>query len=104
MTTMSKQFEYGDVEQYLRTFSTEKLPYDFSGLLHLVLSGIENLRKNAVDGDILEYAHFITDEQAGFLQRLLEGRAESIALFVSEISHLSQVLHGLSTSFSTQAK
>jgi hypothetical protein len=87
---MGKQLKYEDVEQYLRTFSTEAPPYDFAGLLHLVLAGIENLRENVADGDILEYAHFITDEQANFLQQLLEGRAESIALFVNEISHSSQ--------------
>ena len=92
---MSKQLEYADVEQYLGAFSTEKPPYDFGGLLRLALAGIENLRKNVADGDILEYAHFITDEQAGFLQQLLEGRAESIELFISEISHSSKVLHGL---------
>jgi hypothetical protein len=101
---MSTQFEFKDVDQYLRTFSTKEPPYDFGGLLHLVLAGIENLRKNVADGDILEYAHLITDEQASFLRQLLEGRSESIELFVNEVSHSSQVLHGLSTSFFTQAK
>ena len=87
---MSKQLKYKDVEQYLCTFSTEEPPYDFGGLLHLVLAGIENLRENATDGDILENAHLITDAQAGFLQRLLEGRAESIEWFKDEVSHSSQ--------------
>ena len=87
---MSKQSKYDDVEQYLRAFSMEEPPYDFGGLLHLVLAGIENLRENVADGDILEYAHSITDAQANFLQQLLGGRAESIELFVNEISHSSQ--------------
>ena len=87
---MSEQFKYEDVEQYLRAFSTGAPPYDFGGLLHLVLAGIETLRKNVADGDIREHAHFITDEQAKFLQKLLEDRAESIEFFKDEICHSSQ--------------
>ncbi len=87
---MDKQLKYEDVEQYLSTFSAEEHPYDFGGLLHLVLAGIENLRKNMTDGDILDHAHSITDAQANFLQQILEGRAASIELFVNEISHSSQ--------------
>ena len=87
---MSKQLKYEDVEQYLRTFSSEQPPFDFGRLLHLVLAGIENLRGNAADGDIRENAHFITDAQANFLRQLLEGRAESIELFKDDIGHSSQ--------------
>ena len=87
---MSKQLKYEDVEQYLRTFSTGESPCDFGGLLHLVLAGIENLRENVADQDILEHAHFITDAQASFLQRLLKGRAESIEWFKDDISHSRQ--------------
>jgi hypothetical protein len=86
---MGQQLKYEDVEQYLGTFSADK-PFDFGGLLHLVLAGIENLRKNVTTGDIPEYSHSITDAQAVFLRQLLEGRAESIKLFVNEISHSSQ--------------
>ncbi len=87
---MSIRLKYEDVEQYLRTFSTQEPPYDFAGLLHLVLAGIENLREKVVEGDILENAHFLTDAQANFLQQLLEGRAESIAWFKDDVSHSSQ--------------
>ncbi len=87
---MSIRLKYEDVEQYLRTFSTQEPPYDFGGLFHLVLAGIENLRENVVEEDILENAHFLTDAQAGFLQQLLEGRAESIAWFKDDVSHSSQ--------------
>ncbi len=87
---MSIRLKYEDVEQYLRTLSTQEPPYDFGGLLHLVLAGIENLRENVVEGDILENAHFLTDAQANFLQQLLEGRAESIAWFKDDVSHSSQ--------------
>ncbi len=87
---MSKQLNYEDVEQYLRAFSTGEPPYGFGALLRLVLAGTENLRENVVDGDILEHAHLITDAQASFLQQLLQGRAESIELFINDISHSSR--------------
>ena len=87
---MSMQLKYEDVDQYLRTFSTEAPPYDFGSLLHLVLAGIENLRENVAGEDILENAHSITDAQAAFMQQLLQGRAESIEWFKDNIAHSSQ--------------
>jgi hypothetical protein len=76
---MSRQLKYEEVVHYLSTYTTEEPPYDFNGLLHLVLAGVENLRVNAIDQDFLDYACSITDEQALFLQRLLDSRAASNA-------------------------
>jgi hypothetical protein len=90
ITAMSERLAYEDVERYLRTCSTVEPAYRFGALLRLVLAGIENLRENVAEGDIREHAHFITDAQAGFLQQLLEGRAESIAWFKDDIAHSSQ--------------
>jgi hypothetical protein len=90
ITAMSIQHKYEDVEQYLRTFSTEAPPYGFGSLLHLVLAGIDKLRENVTEEDIREHAHFITEAQVLFLQRLLDGRAESTAWFKDDISHSSQ--------------
>jgi hypothetical protein len=87
---MSKQLEYEDVEQYLRTFLQAAPTHDFGGLLHLVLAGIENLGEDVTAGDIRENAHLITDAQAIILQQLLAGRAESIEWFKDDISHSSQ--------------
>lgn len=87
---MSKQLKYEDVEQYLRTFLQAAPPHDFSGLLHLVLAGVENLRENIAAGDLRENAHSITDLQADFFAQLLAGRAESIEWFKDDISHCSQ--------------
>jgi hypothetical protein len=90
ISAMSEQLKYEDVEQYLRTFSTETPPDNFGGLLRLVLTGIEKLRENVTAGEIREHAHFITDAQVIFLQQLLEGRAESIAWFKDDVAHSSQ--------------
>jgi hypothetical protein len=85
---MKNQIEYADVEQYLRTFPTESK--NFGALLHLVLTGIENLRKNISNESIRENAHSISNAQASFLQQLLEGRADSLAWFKDDIAHSSQ--------------
>jgi hypothetical protein len=76
---MSAQLEYTSVKNYLETYSTAETPYDFNGLLHLVLAGAENLRRHGLDQDFLDYACAITDDQTLFLRRLLDCRAESIA-------------------------
>ena len=67
--------QYNAVKNYLMTYSTVEPPYDFHGLLRLVLAGVENLRVSALDHEIVDYAFAITDEQAVFLRRLLDSRA-----------------------------
>jgi hypothetical protein len=86
---MDDQLKYEDVEQYLRSFSTKDLSKNIGSLLRLVLTGVEALRENATDLDILENAHSITDLQAKFLQKLLDGRPESIEWFKDNIGHSS---------------
>lgn len=81
---MSDHLQYDAVERYLATYSTLEPPYDFNGLLHLVLAATENLRANAVDQDFLDYACSITDEQSLFLRRLLDSRAKSNAQLEQE--------------------
>jgi hypothetical protein len=76
---MSTPLKYSEVENYLRTYSGSEPPYDFNGLLHLVLAGTDNLREHAIDQDFRDFACAISDEQAAFLHRLLDSRAESIA-------------------------
>ena len=78
---MKRDLNYTDVEEYLANFSTAEPPFDFNGLLHLVIAGVENLRKNCIDQELLDYAHSVSDEQARFLQRLLDLRPQSIAEF-----------------------
>ncbi len=66
---------YEKVYQYLKKYSTTEPPYDFNGLLALMLVAVENLRKNGLDQEVLDFAFTISDEQAAFLQRLLDSRA-----------------------------
>ncbi len=76
---MNTPLKYTAVKNYLETYSTIEPPYDFNGLLHLVLAGAENLRQNAIDQDFLDYTCAITNDQALFLRRLLDSRDGSNA-------------------------
>jgi hypothetical protein len=76
---MTSQLKYGDIIAYLKTYSTEEPPYDFNGLLRLVLAGVDNLQKHAIDQDFRDFACAVTDEQALFLRRLLDSRQKSIS-------------------------
>jgi hypothetical protein len=76
---MSQQPTFDEVKHFLGAYSTEPGPYDFNGLLHLVLAGVDNLREHAIDQDFEDFACAITQDQATFLQRLLEHRARSNA-------------------------
>jgi hypothetical protein len=86
---MEKQLKYQEVEQYLRSFTAMEPSRDFGDLLRLILTGIEALKEKATDLDILENAHSITDQQAKFIQQLLDGRPESIEWFKDNIGHSS---------------
>lgn len=74
---MNARLSYAAVESYLSTLSTEEPPYDFNGVLHLVLAGVDNLRCQAIDQDFTNYAMSVTDKQAAFLRRLLDSRNAS---------------------------
>ena len=76
---VSQPLKYEEVENYLRTFSTQQPPYDFNGLLQLVAAGLENLRQNAFDQDLIDYAWTLSDEQVSFLRKLIDARPQSIA-------------------------
>ena len=76
---MSQQLKYDEVEGFLRTFSTKQAPYDFNGLLQLSAAGLENMRQNATDQDLMDYAWTLSDEQVQFLRRLIDARPQSIS-------------------------
>jgi hypothetical protein len=78
---MSQQPTLDQVKRFLSGYSTEPGPYDFNGLLHLILVGVDNLREHAIDQDFEDFACAVSDEQAAFLQRLLDNRPRSNALW-----------------------
>ena len=76
---MSQELKYEQVVNYFKTFSAKQPPYDFNGLLQLVSTGLENLRQNATEQDLIDYAWTISDEQVLFLRKLIDARPQSIA-------------------------
>jgi hypothetical protein len=65
------ELNYQQVEEYLRTYTTKCPPYDFNGLLHLILAAVENMMENHLEVDLEDYGPSITREQADFLNKLL---------------------------------
>jgi hypothetical protein len=82
---MNRQQGNDEVIRYLSTFSMEEPPYDFNGLLHLILVGVDNLRAHSIEADFLDFACSITNEQAAFLQKLLDSRAR--VMRISTLEH-----------------
>ncbi len=71
---MFKRSKIDNVEEYLRAYSLDTGSFDFNGLLHLVLAGVDNLKKHHIDADLESYSCNITDEQAEFLLKILDFR------------------------------
>lgn len=76
---------YKEVYEYLLNYSIDPPPYDFNGLLKLILGGVDNLRKHHLEVELLDYASSISDEQADFLQKLLDRREESLKMLDEEL-------------------
>jgi len=81
---MSLEPKFDQVKHFLRTYSTEPGPYDFNGLLHLILAGVDNLRDNGLEQHFEDFACAVSDEQAAFLQKLLDNRSRSNAQWEEE--------------------
>ena len=66
---------YEELRDYLRgfiNFGGDPVPYDFNGVVHLVLALLDNLRENALEAELADIRESMTDEQAAFLLRLAE--------------------------------
>jgi hypothetical protein len=71
---MNKKLNFDKIEEYLRTYGLDEGEFDFNGLLHLILIGIDNLRKHHIDADLESFSCGITNEQAFFMEKLLNFR------------------------------
>ena len=64
---------YEELCDYLRQFVNahgDPAPYDFNGVVQLLLATLDNLRQNASDAEIEDIGASLDDEQAAFLLRL----------------------------------
>lgn len=48
----------------------DSVPYDFSGIVDLMLALLDNLRENALEDELEGIREVLTDEQAAFFLRL----------------------------------
>lgn len=68
---------YEELEDFLRTWRNahgEGAPYDYNGILHLMLAAVDNMVELGSDEDVSDYCDSITDDQAAYLARLLNER------------------------------
>ena len=80
---------YEELQAYLRgfvQFGGDDPPYDFNGIVHLMLALLDNLRSNALEADLEDVRGSFTDDQAAFFLKLAEyvRRAESTEPTMSE--------------------
>ena len=64
---------YEEVKRYLQSYSSDSGPYDFNGLLHRILAAVDNMEESATDQDFDDFASSISEKQAIFLRKLLNG-------------------------------
>jgi hypothetical protein len=72
---MSWSGSYEDLERYLRHFvniSCDPVPYDFNGVVHLMLALLDNLREHALDAELEDLRDSLTEEQVEFFLRLAD--------------------------------
>jgi hypothetical protein len=61
---------YEDLLAYQRhfvNFRRDPVPYNFNGVVHLMLATLDNLSHNASEAELEEMAGSLSDEQAAFL-------------------------------------
>jgi len=66
---------FEELQRYLRHFvniGDDPSPYNFNGVVHLMLALLDNLRENALEAELEDIRESLTDEQAAFLLRLAE--------------------------------
>ena len=60
---------------YLRQFANshgDPAPYDFNGVVHLMLATLDNLSRNALEAELEEIGGSLNDEQVAFFLRLAD--------------------------------
>jgi hypothetical protein len=68
---------YEDLELFLRNWSNasgDPVPYDFNGLMYLMLAIVDNMKEHSIDTYLEDYSCSINDDQALFLKKLLNYR------------------------------
>lgn len=66
---------YEDLLAYLRhfvNFQGDPAPYDFNGVVHLMLATLDNLSQNVSEAELEDMAGSLSDEQEAFLLKLAD--------------------------------
>ena len=68
------QLTYDSVTEFIQTWSTDPQnpPYDFNGTVHLMLAALDNIRENAMEHELEDIGHSMTDDQRFFLEKIAD--------------------------------
>ena len=72
---MPKAGSHAELLAHIRQFvnaAGEPAPYDFNGVVHLMLAALDNLSHNALEAELGEGGGSFSEEQADFFLRLAQ--------------------------------
>jgi hypothetical protein len=72
--TEENKITYTDMINYIHTYSTNPntSPYDFTGVVHLMLAALDNLQMYGCDAELENIGYCLTDTQRMFLKKVAE--------------------------------
>ena len=68
------QLTYQSAVEFIRTWSidSENPPYDFNGVVHLMLAALDNIREHALEHELEDIGRSMTDDQRFFLKKIAD--------------------------------
>ncbi|MEZ6133822.1 MAG: hypothetical protein R3C53_02820 [Pirellulaceae bacterium] len=68
------QLTYQSAVEFIRTWGTDSQnpPYDFNGVVHLMLAALDNIREHALENELDDIGYSMTDEQRFFLKKIAD--------------------------------
>ena len=68
------QLTYQSAVEFIRTWSTDPQnpPYDFNGAVHLMLAALDSIREHAMEHELEDIGHLMTDDQRFFLKKIAD--------------------------------
>ena len=61
---------YEELLEAIKNFGDSQGPYDFNGMVHLLLASLDNLRENALEAELEDMHGAFTDDQIRFWHKL----------------------------------
>lgn len=68
------QLTYQSAIEFIRTWSIDPQnpPYDFNGVVHLMLAALNNMREHAMESELEDIGRAMTDDQRLYLKKIAD--------------------------------